>query len=759
MTQKTIAFISTFPPRRCGIAQFTEDLVGNVTQAAQDKLTPMVIAMNGADKFQYEPPVKLELNANVKKAYIQAAEHLNFSDVNLVCLQHEFGIFGGQTGNGEYILLLLKRLKVPIVTTFHTVLLQPSPGQYRVMHKIAEHSHQVVVMSHRGSKMLQEVYGIPKDKISIIPHGIPDLPVSDSATCKHQFGMANRKIILTFGLLGPNKGIEWVIKALPLLVQKIPNLIYLIVGATHPELIRQEGQKYRLFLQQIVNDLHLQDHVLLYNEFVEDVKLHKFLLAADYYITPYLSEQQITSGTLAYALGTGAAVISTPYWHAKELLADKYGKLIPFGNSDAIAHAILELEDHPEDYSAMCQRAFLKSRSMIWPTVGKTYWDLFTRLEVPKYIPLKFSKDVVEDELSLQKIPEPRIDHICRLTDDTGIIQHACFIIPDRKTGYCTDDNARALMVMAKYYQEFSDPEVLRFINLYFSFLCHAQRSDGAFHNFMTYDRHWIDSQQSDDALGRAIAALGTLAGCRIGEVYLPIIENCFSKALSQIHLQSIRGKAYAIMGLSQYVPYHVPEDTIYEIIKDSADALSDSFHENSDGNWKWFEPVLTYDNGMLCHALFLAGNLLGEEMYKLIGRESCEFLLSHIYNGENFSFIGQNGWYPRDGKKAQFDQQPIDAAGTIYMLKAAYETTHDEKYIKLLRRAFEWFLGKNDLGISLYDFNTKGCADGLGESGININQGAESILSFLLSLLCVMSCKSISPIEQNMSYQQGVVA
>jgi len=425
MSTRTIAFISSFPPRQCGIARFTQDLVNSVEDAAGREAEAMVIAMNGRDQLKYGPPVKLELSMHSKEDYIQAADHLNFSNVNTVCLQHEFGLFGGKPEEGEYINLFLERLKAPLVTTFHTTLLEPSDGQQSVVRRIGDCSRKVITMSQRGAQMLREVYDISEEKITVIPHGIPDLPQAETWSYKRKLGLEGHTTILTFGLLSRNKGIEVGLKALSQIVKEVPNVRYIVLGATHPNIIRSEGQDYRLSLQRLAKDLDVQQHVVFHNEFVEDKKLHEFLCAADFYVTPYLSEKQIVSGTLAYALGTGRAVISTPYWYAQELLADGHGILVPFGDSQAIAENILGLIRDPREHIALCERAYNKGRQMTWPVIGRAYWDLFSTVEVPEYMPSVLPVGTAREELGSGRLPELKLDHLFRMTDDTGLLQHA----------------------------------------------------------------------------------------------------------------------------------------------------------------------------------------------------------------------------------------------------------------------------------------------------------------------------------------------
>jgi len=377
MAHARIAFLSSYPPRRCGIATFTSDLVENVSSASNGQMEPVVLAMTNSEKLSYSEPVEFDIRFDNKNDYVMAADYLDEINADLACLQHEFGLFGGSNSAGEYIEFFLDRLTVPLITTLHTILLEPSNQQYRIIRRLARQSEKIVVMSKYGSKILRQVYGISTERILIIPHGIPDLPFSETLPFKRMAGFENRTTILTFGLLGQNKGIEVMLKSMARIVKDIPDALYVVLGATHPNVLKNEGENYRQSLEQMVKDLKLQDNVIFIDEFVDDRKLHRFLQMADFYVTPYLSEKQITSGTLAFALGTGRVIISTPYWCAKELLADGCGQLVPFNKAEAIAKAILYLKRNPEKYQEIRYRAYTKGRNMTWPSAGKAYWKLF----------------------------------------------------------------------------------------------------------------------------------------------------------------------------------------------------------------------------------------------------------------------------------------------------------------------------------------------------------------------------------------------
>lgn len=733
---RKIAFISSFLPRRCGIATFCNDLIQNIAACVDGKFNPFVVAAVASHEDQYGSPVKFEIRRNVKNDYICAADYLNFSHVDVVSVQHEFGLFGGNAGS--YLNFLLKRIDAPVITTMHTILNDPNPDYYRATVDLCNLSNQIVVMNKRGISMLNEIYGIDPKKILLIPHGIPDLPFVDSSYYKHKFGIEGRKTILTFGLLSRNKGIEQMLKALPAIVESEPDILYIILGATHPDVLRHDGEEYRFELQRIVEELGIQDNVMFYNQFVSDERLSHFLCAADLYVTPYQNPEQLTSGTLAFAVGTGKAVVSTPYWAAEELLDEGRGKLIPFRDPKALADAIIDILTDETVLNTFRRRAYDYGRTCTWEKVGQQYWNLFSKTKFPAS-PQTKSFGTKRESISLLEVPEPSLKHLCSITDDTGLIQHAKFMLPDRTHGYCTDDNTRAVVAMVKYYTQYADPESLRLLNTYLSFICHAQREDGTFHNFMTYDRQWIEPEPVHDALGRALWAFGTVIEHPPYQELIPIIKDFFDKSLHHIPHLSPRGKAYSIFGMRSYLKQFSGASDVKRHIQNAADYLVHLFDKSSADDWPWFENIITYDNAVLPHALFEAYMTTSNETFLEIATKTCDFLLETTFAEDHFSFIGCNGWYPKGGTKAQFDQQALEAVSTAMMLRGAYEATDNPNYLKMQKKAFDWFLGDNDLSIPLYDFRTKGCCDGLERSGVNLNQGAESMLSFLLALLSVV--------------------
>jgi len=739
-TAKKVVFISSFPPRKCGIATFTSDLIDSTSLAAKGEFEPLVVAMRSED-HKYNDPVKFEIRQDVKSDYICAADYINFSHVDAVSVQHEFGLFGGEAGS--YLSLLLNRLKAPVITTLHTVIDDPDEAQFKSLVDLCKASYKVITMNERGVGMLRGIYGIPTGKIKLIAHGIPDLPFVDSNYYKHKFGLEDHRTILTFGLLSKNKGIEVMLKAMQTIVKTDPSVIYIILGMTHPNVLKHEGESYRFGLQQMVKDLNLQEHVIFHNRFVDDKELHNFLCAADIYVTPYLSEKQLTSGTLSFAVGTGKAVVSTPYWAAMELLADGRGKLVPFGDSQQMAREIVEILRKDSLYYSLRRRAYEYGRSRTWPKIGQIYWKLFGSKRKLPQISAKTKLSAAETISSIE-VPEPSLNHLNKLTDDTGLYQHAKFTIPNREFGYCTDDNARAVIAITRYYAQYPDPEALRLLDTYLSFIIHSQSSDGSIKNFMDFDRTWRTDEPAHDAFGRVLWAFGTVMAKPPAPPYLSIAKDCFDISVELVQKQLPKGMAYSILGMSDYLKQFPGAIDIKRQLELAADGLIRQYEESHYPDWQWFEDALTYDNAVLPHAMYIAGLTLDNKKYTEVADITCEFLLKNTYNGTYFSFIGCNGWYERGGEKATFDQQPIEAAGTVMMLRTAYEATQNERFLTLQRKAFDWFLGQNDLHVPLYDFRTKGCNDGLTPDGVNTNQGAESTLSLLLSLLTMVESYAV---------------
>ena len=654
----------------------------------------------------------------------------------MVCLQFEYGIFGGKAGS--HILALLRGLRMPIVTTLHTILKNPNHDQRRVLEEVAALSDRLVVMSERGTEFLQDIYQVPQEKIDLIPHGIPDVPFVDPSFNKDLFGVEGKTVLLSFGLLSSNKGIETVISALPDIVARYPNVVYIIVGATHPHVIQQEGETYRLSLQWLAQQKGVASNVIFYNRFVSTEELVEFIGAADIYITPYLNEAQITSGTLAYTVGAGKAVISTPYWYAQEMLSDGRGVLVPFREPEALAEQVINLLNNEAERHAMRKRAYKFGRAMIWSEVAQRYMESFDRARVERrhYLSPDFTSKALDKYPG--ELPLLKLDHLVRMTDYTGMFQHALFTVPNYSHGYTTDDNARALLVSA-LLDELGNNEGLRLSSRYLAFLGYAFNAETRrFRNFMDYQRNWLEEKGSDDSHGRALWALG----CVLNRFSKPA-QNLTAAWLFEQTLPAIlsttspRAWAFALIGIDEYSQKFAGDSRASQVRDELAARLLTLYQNNSSDDWNWFEKELSYCNAALPHALLTSGKLITDKAMTDAGLESLKWLadLQRSSKG-HFVPIGSNGFYQRGGKRARFDQQPVEAQTMVSACLEAFRITGDKLWHKEARRAFEWFLGRNDLSLSVYDPTTGGCRDGLHSDRPNENQGAESTLAFLQSLL-----------------------
>jgi glycosyltransferase involved in cell wall biosynthesis len=725
----------------CGIATFTRDL-SQAIAAADKSVGTTIIAMTDKSGSEAFPPcVRFEIRRGVKDDYASAADFVNYSDVRLVSIQHEYGIFGGD--DGVHILDLLARLRVPSIATLHTVLRSPSRLQRAIVEEMAQRCGRLVVMSNIGQRFLDDSYDIPADKVAMIPHGIPDLPRDNTDPHKECVGAAGRRMLLTFGLLSPNKGIETVIRALPRLVKRFPDLLYFVVGATHPEVKRQHGEEYRHTLEREAHALGVAEHVVFRNQFVTLEELCGFLQAADIYVTPYRNEAQSTSGALAYAMGAGAAVVSTPYWHAQELLADGRGRLFPMGDVDALAQTIDSLFSNDNELQAMRATAYAFTRPMTWPRVGEAYVALAEQALHHAAIERR-ERAAQTPELARTRespLPEPSLDHLMRLTDDTGVIQHATFTVPSRRTGYCVDDNARALLVALAAHRVTGSLDAKRLITVYLSFLHYCQREDGCFHNFVDYNRVIEADIGSQDCMGRALWALGETVHMAPDHGARRLSRQMFDRAIAPAREFGPRGQALAIMGLDAILLAEPDNALIRATLDDLAASLCRRYEHEASARWRWFEPTLTYDNAIIPLAIFAAFKTTANPEHLRVATESLRFLEEVCFAGRHLALVGNCGWHERGGTetKPEADEQPIDAAAFVLAFRGAFLATGDRRYLKRMRESFDWFLGANRLGVSLYDFSTCGCRDGLGLHDASQNQGAESTISFLTALLAML--------------------
>jgi glycosyltransferase involved in cell wall biosynthesis len=742
-----IAFVGNYLPRQCGIATFTTDLCAALA-AEYGNGRLFAIPVNDPDSnHKYPDQVRLELEQEDLASYERAAEFLNFNGNDLVCVQHEYGIYGGIAGS--HILTLLRRLKMPVVTTLHTVLMDPDPNQRMVLEEIARLSDRLVVMSEQAALFLREVYAVPNEKIDIIPHGVPDFQFMDPNYFKDRFGAEGKSVLLTFGLLSPNKGIENVIRALPAILAKHPNVVYIVSGVTHPHIRRHEGERYREELLALAEQLGVSSNLILVNRFVSAEELVEHVGAADIYITPYLHEAQIVSGTLAIALGAGKAIVSTPYWHAKELLADGRGVLVPFENPAAIAETVLRLLDNDGERHAMRKRAYLHSRETIWPKTARKYMASFQRARFERTLQPRAAHKNGQAVNAPDYLPTLNITHMLNLTDDTGILQHAIYTVPNAREGYTTDDNARALIVSTLLDDEPKHAGRREYPNLshrYLAFLWLAFNTEtGRFRNFLGYNRRWSENVGSDDSHGRALWSLGKVLGHSMDAGLRGAAGRLFEAAVpATLMFTSPRAWAYCILGMQAYLDWFPGDRAIQGARNTLANRLLDIYERSHSETWRWFEKSLSYSNARLSQALILAGWRSDNQRMIEAGMDSLKWLVAvqHRESAEIFVPIGSNGFFIEGNGKARFDQQPVEACATIAACLEVFRLTEESQWLEEAHRVFLWFLGKNDLRVTLYDTTTGGCRDGLHPDRVNENQGAESTLSFLMALLDMQEVK-----------------
>jgi glycosyltransferase involved in cell wall biosynthesis len=737
-------------PRQCGIATFTTDLSDALTREFSN-LDCFVVAMNDAGKrHAYPSRVRWEIAENDVASYRRAADYINASSVDVVCMQHEYGIFGGKAGS--LVLPLLRELRMPIVTTLHTILAEPNGSQRAAMDEIARISERLVVMSKLGASLLHDVHGVPEAKIDLIPHGIPD--VASARLTKEKLGVGGQSVILTFGLLSPDKGIEHVIDALPAIVARFPNAVYIVLGATHPHVKERHGEVYRLMLESRAKKLGVDSHVIFHNRFVSQAELTEFLAASDIYVTPYLKPEQITSGTLAYAVGSGKAVISTPYWYARELLADGRGILVPWKDPGAIAREVIDLLGNDAKRLELSRRAAVHGGDMKWGAVAKSYFACFHRALVDHETRRREAVQPTTLAVRPTELPELNLGHLGAMTDDTGMLQHALFTVPSYEAGYCLDDNARALLLMSAIEEAGTeDRGVVRALaSRYLAFVQHAWNPERQrFRNFMSYSRRFTEDVGSEDSHGRAIWALGSVLGRSNDVGRKSLGGQLFQRALPVLPtFTSPRAWAFSLLGIDEYLRAVKGNGEVEAMRAVLAGKLLDLFRRSERQDWPWFEGSLTYCNARLPQALLVAGAEMGHEEMADAGLRSLEWLSTIQTCAEGyFAPVGSNGFYERGGPKAEFDQQPVEAHAMVSACLESRRVTGNPRWTERARRAFSWFLGENQIQQWLYDPTTGGCRDGLHADRVNENQGAESTLSFLLAL-CEMRSADRLDVEKS---------
>ncbi len=737
-----LVFVGNYPPRQCGIATFTQHIADGIAKAAKKRreaVTTAVVAINDREGYAYPPEVIRAIGEHERKDYIKTAEYLNRSDVDAVILQHEFGIFGGEAG--EHILSFAERLHKPLVVTLHTVLRQPNDQQRLIIQRLGALSQRLIVMSQLAVRMLQQVYRIPADRISCIEHGSPSYDYSRRGQARELLGLGERNTLLTFGHLGRGKGIETAIEALPALQAVDPDFLYILLGKTHPHVLAHEGEAYRESLWARVEELGLAGNVRFDNKFADEELLSDYLLAADTYVLPYPNEAQITSGTLSYAVGAGCAVLSTPFWHAKEILTEGRGLLYGFGDSRQLGEELVALRQNPELQQRLRQAAKAYGQLTTWTMQGRTYLDVLDQVRANyrrQKSPLR----------GVQQLPKVDVQHIRRLTDDTGLLQHASYHLPNRKEGYCLDDNARAIIFCVQALEQgLPRPEIEPLLDNYLALLHYLQKRDGAMHNFVGYDRNYLDKVGSDDSLGRAAWCLGTLlASEAVSQDHKDLAWQLYLGLRPHLEgLRSLRAVAYVIMGLAALSRSEQYSENVKPYARELGEFLVTEFAAVSDGTWHWFENVLTYGNAVLPLSMLELHLITGEARYREIAEATTRFLETHTFEDHMIHPVGCHSFMRRGEEPCKFDQQPIDAMGMVMLYTRWYEHTHDEGDLRRATISFEWFMGRNDLGLPLFHAERGSCFDGLMERGINQNQGAESTLAFWISRNRVAAAMSLA--------------
>lgn len=731
-----IAYISTSLPNECGIATFNANLALAINQHSTVAKDSFVIALSDSEElttYRYPDNVRFIIRKNNQKDYLRAADYINTSEADICIVEHEFGIYGGESG--LYLLTLLARVNKPVVTILHTVLRQPNYIQQTLIQQIARRSSQMVVMSQKAIGFLTSIYHVPKEKIKYIEHGVPDLEPAANNPVKNTLHFKDKKVLLTFGLISRGKGLETVIEALPAIIEHHPDVVYVVLGNTHPGVVKSAGEEYRDSLKRLARKLRVEDHLIFVNKFVDERELHHYLSAADIYITPYLNEAQITSGALSYAVGAGAAVISTPYWHAQELLAHHRGLLFDFKNSGQLAALVNDLLEHPEKRNELKYNAYQYGLSLRWPAIGKIYVEVLRKAVSAWEKTLPENKSIID----VDSIPTFDLSHVKRLTDDTGIVQHAKYGIPNLKEGYCLDDNSRALIMSLMAFEQYKSKEALDLLPIYLSYIHYMQREDGNFRNFLSFNRMYLDEVGSEDSFGRTVWALGYLINQAPNNSYREFAYELFVKSVPHFaRLQFLRGKANTMIGMHHYLKAHPHDHRVADELDRLAMSLVHAYTANREENWHWFEEKMTYDNALLPLALLCHYEISEDPQSLSIALEALDFLTGQTLRSGYLNPVGNEGWLEKGSPMALYDQQAIETMAMVLVYFKAYEVTKEEKYLRDMYQSYQWFLGENSLNLPLYDHETKGCADGLETGGVNRNQGAESTLAYLIAHLVI---------------------
>ncbi|MBS3948453.1 MAG: glycosyltransferase [Dethiobacter sp.] len=721
-----IALVGSHLPRQCGIATFAASL-SRALEGIMGRDSTWFVALNNNEHYDYPSKVIYQIEQDRLENYQTAAELINSSEIDIVSLQHEFGLFGGP--DGIHIVEFLNHLQKPVVTTFHTVLEKPSSSQKKAFIEVAAFSQALVVMNERAIAMMTDIYNIPPSKIHLIQHGVPDAFYIDPAYYKHQLQLSERFVVLTFGFLSPNKGIEIMLKAMPAVVKKHPAVLYIVLGVTHPTVKKRHGEEYRESLKNLVKNFDIAENVLFVVEFVDDDTLGYYLGAADLVVCPYHSEGQITSGVLSNSLGKGKAIISTPYLHAQVALAGGKGRLVNFNDPVGMSEAVLQLIENSEERLSLAGQAYIAGLQMSWSRVSRQYLDVFGAL---------MSQAIGTNKQDrVFTLPVINMNYLKTLTDDTSIVQHALFGIPDYAHNYSADDAARAIVACAHYFNMFKDESVLFLVDKYIAFLSHARQKNGWFYNYLNYQKGFPAQELSQDTFGRCLWGLGAAASLVQNRDQGILARELLEASIPQLDkLTYTRAQAYSACGLGNYLSRFPESKTAEDGLRLIVDSLLQRYRENASDSWRWFENFLTYDNARLPHALLLGYRHFSEPVYLETALSALDFLIDTQYQEGYFDLIGNKGWYVKGGERALFCQQPLDAGALTEACLLASALSGQQKYLDLAYAAFQWYLGRNRLGKALYHPATGSCSDGLAENGPSKNRGAESTISFLLGLL-----------------------
>lgn len=724
-----VAILGNYLPRRCGIATFTTNLTESIIASSTANEVFVVAMDNDFQEHQYPAIVKHTINQQIQNEYITAAKVINESDADICIIQHEFGIYGGESG--VFVLSLMEQLNIPIVTTVHTVLRTPSYHERHIIKKMRELSKKMIVMSKLAVEFLHNIYQVPKQKIVIIEHGVPDFSKVESASQK--FNYKDKIVLGTFGFLGRSKGIETVINALPKIVEKHPDVVYVVMGQTHPNVKKDSGEEYRDYLKKLTITNNVSENVVFEDGFFEEEDLKIFLKKVTLYVTPYLNEAQITSGTIAYAMGAGSCIVSTPFWHAKELLENGRGKTFAFGDSQDLAKTVCSLLDNPEEIAEIKSKSFNYGKGLYWNTIGTIYHTMLQKV-IEGYNPEKS----LRQNHKIASLPVFKMTHIKRLTDDFGILEHANYSIPDYKEGYCLDDNVRALILVLQANNLQVDTSSTELADTYLRYIRLMQKEDGYFHNDMSFDRSFLDKTGSEDSFGRTIWAMGYLIRLAPNDSHFQFAKDVFFKSYQNFEeIRSIRAIASTVLGLYHFLKRYPDNERVIHTMKSLTSKLVQQYKDERSENWEWFEPVLSYDNAMLPLAIWHAYELTKDKEFYKVAFESTVFLDRKTCTNDRLSIVG-NSWGYKGEPQPSNGQQPIDTMGMVMLYSKAFEVLKDNLYHTKMHIAFSWFLGNNDLLMPLYDDESNGCCDGLELSSVNRNQGAESTISYLLAYLSV---------------------